>query len=100
MLVVISNKFIAVAQFSSVTSATKADCEPAPENNKQKKQVYLKHPPVSFGDPHLQGIGICHTSLCPFTSLIYICDRPETLSLSFTVFLPDGQELLGGKLHI
>lgn len=95
---VISNKFIAVAQFSSVTSATKADCEPAPENNEQE-QVYLKHPHVSFIDPHLQGIGICHTSTSPFTSRIYICDRPESRSLSLIVVLPDGQELRGGKLH-
>ena len=36
MLMIISNKFIAVAQFSSVTSDTIADCEPAPSPVQQQ----------------------------------------------------------------
>lgn len=36
MLKIISNKFIAVAQFSWVTSDTIADCEPAPSPVQQQ----------------------------------------------------------------
>lgn len=88
-----SNKFIAVAGVSLVTSDTIADYEPAPSPVHHKvKHVYVKHLHIRFVRPSLEGTGgLLRFHAFFHITLIYICGRPETPTFSLIVVQPNEQ---------